>query len=73
MCRISGMSRSSHQQKSGLSKMLTLMPMALQLLNQFRRQQKTTRSRYVRASKGEKVMDFLLHQAERKMNKRHRR
>lgn len=66
------MARTSHRNKSTLGKLLAFAPMILQIFNQIRRSKKATRGRYARTSKSDKILDFVLHQAERKMNKRRR-
>lgn len=66
------MARTSYRNKSTLGKLWAFAPMILQVFNQLRRNKKATRGRYARTSKSDKLLDFLLNQAERKMSKRRR-
>ncbi|UBV43033.1 hypothetical protein LAJ19_02070 [Deinococcus taeanensis] len=54
--------------RSKLGLLLSLAPIALELLALARRSQKK-RSRYTRASKRDRAVDFLLNQAQRRVGK----
>jgi len=52
-----------------LGKVMMYAPIALELLSLMRRTQKKKRGRYTRASKRDRMLDFVLGQAEKRLKK----
>ena len=58
---------SSKGKSSALSKLMIFAPVALEVLNLMRQNQKKRQGKYVKARKRDKAFDFLLDQATRRL------
>ena len=62
----SGKTRSSKQRAGKIQLLLTIAPVALGLMSQYRERQKTKRGRFYKPRKRERAFDFVLDQANRR-------